>query len=88
MPLYLTEDDVARFLTMEACIDAVEGALRHLATGSAANRPRSRATTSPFVGSSITRTPGIAAATSPVLSALALLMSRISSGSRLCARME
>jgi ornithine cyclodeaminase/alanine dehydrogenase-like protein (mu-crystallin family) len=43
MPLYLTEDDVARFLTMEACIDAVEGALRHSATGSAVNRPRSRA---------------------------------------------
>jgi len=43
MPLWLTEEDVARFLTMEACIDAVEGALTSLATGSAANRPRARA---------------------------------------------
>jgi len=44
MPLWLTEDDVGRFLTMDACIDAVEGALRHLATGTAVNRPRTRAT--------------------------------------------
>ena len=43
MPLYLTEEDVGRFLTMEACIEAVEAAFRHWAEGRAANRPRSRA---------------------------------------------
>jgi ornithine cyclodeaminase/alanine dehydrogenase-like protein (mu-crystallin family) len=44
MPLYLGEDDVARLLTMEACIEAVEASFRHWAEGRAANRPRSRAT--------------------------------------------
>jgi ornithine cyclodeaminase/alanine dehydrogenase-like protein (mu-crystallin family) len=43
VPLYLTEDDVARLLTMDACIEAVEAALRHLGEGRAANRPRARA---------------------------------------------
>lgn len=43
MPLYLTEEDVGRFLTMEACIEAVDAAFRHWAEGRAANRPRLRA---------------------------------------------
>jgi ornithine cyclodeaminase/alanine dehydrogenase-like protein (mu-crystallin family) len=43
MPLWITEDDVTRFLTMDACLGAVEAALKSLATGGAANRPRSRA---------------------------------------------
>lgn len=43
MPLYLTEDDVGRLLTMDDCLKAVETALRDLAEGRAVNRPRSRA---------------------------------------------
>ncbi|HKQ96738.1 MAG TPA: ornithine cyclodeaminase family protein, partial [Candidatus Polarisedimenticolia bacterium] len=43
MPLWLTEDDVGRLLTMDACIEAVEASFRHWAEGRAANRPRSRA---------------------------------------------
>jgi len=43
MALYLTEDDVGRLLTMEACIDAVEAAFLAWAEGRATNRPRSRA---------------------------------------------
>src|SRR3989442_12992364 len=43
MTLYLTEDDVARLLPMEACIDAVEAAFRQWAEGRADNRPRARA---------------------------------------------
>ncbi len=43
MPLYLSEDDVARLLAMEACIEAVEEAFRHHAAGRADSRPRSRA---------------------------------------------
>jgi ornithine cyclodeaminase/alanine dehydrogenase-like protein (mu-crystallin family) len=43
VPLYLTEDDVTRLLTMEACIEAVEEAFRQLDAGQASNRPRSRA---------------------------------------------
>jgi alanine dehydrogenase len=41
--LYLTEDDVRRLLSMEACIDAVEQLFLQWADGRAANRPRSRA---------------------------------------------
>ncbi|HYV84907.1 MAG TPA: ornithine cyclodeaminase family protein [Patescibacteria group bacterium] len=44
MPLYLTEDDVGRLLTMDACLLAVETAFADLAEGRAVNRPRSRAT--------------------------------------------
>ena len=51
-------------------------------------RPVSRACTSPFLGSSITVTPGTDAATSRVASVLALLMTRISSGARNCRRRE
>lgn len=43
MALYLTEDDVGRLLTMEACIESVEDAFRQWAEGRASNRPRSRA---------------------------------------------
>ena len=43
MPLYLTEDDVARLLTMDDCLLAVETAFGDLAAGRAVNRPRSRA---------------------------------------------
>jgi ornithine cyclodeaminase/alanine dehydrogenase-like protein (mu-crystallin family) len=43
MTLYLTEDDVGRLLTMEACIEAVTEQFRQWAEGGAANRPRSRA---------------------------------------------
>jgi ornithine cyclodeaminase/alanine dehydrogenase-like protein (mu-crystallin family) len=43
MALYLTEDDVSRLLTMEACIEAVEEAFRQWAEGRADNRPRARA---------------------------------------------
>ena len=43
MALHLTEDDVARLLTMEACIEAVEEAFRDWAEGAADNRPRVRA---------------------------------------------
>src|SRR5262245_48314649 len=44
MPLWIREDDVGRLLTMEACIEAVGGALRDWAGGRADNRPRARAT--------------------------------------------
>jgi ornithine cyclodeaminase/alanine dehydrogenase-like protein (mu-crystallin family) len=44
MPLYLTEEDVARLLTMDACIVALEEAFRQWAAGAASNRPRARAT--------------------------------------------
>jgi len=43
VPLYLTEDDVGRLLTMDDCLKAGETALRDLAEGRAVNRPRSRA---------------------------------------------
>ena len=43
MALYLTEDDVARLLTMDDCLLAVETAFGDLAAGRAVNRPRSRA---------------------------------------------
>jgi alanine dehydrogenase len=42
MALYLTEDDVGRLLTMEACIEALEEAFRQWAEGAAANHPRAR----------------------------------------------
>ena len=54
----------------------------------AARRPVSRATTRPLRGSSTTRTCGICCATARVASVLALLMTRISSGGRDCARRE
>ena len=54
----------------------------------AIRRPVSRATTRPLRGSSTTRTCGICSATARVASVLALLMTRISSGSRDCARRE
>ena len=54
----------------------------------AARRPVSRATTRPRRGSSITRTPGTRAATSPVASVLALLTTMISSGGLDCASRE
>lgn len=44
MALYLTEQDVGRLLSMEACIEAVEQAFRQWAAGRADNRPRARAT--------------------------------------------
>src|SRR2546428_11126401 len=44
MALYLTEQDVGRLLTMEACVEAVEQAFRQWADGRADNRPRARAT--------------------------------------------
>src|SRR5438552_14846301 len=44
MALYLTERDVGRLLTMEACVEAVEQAFRQWAEGRADNRPRARAT--------------------------------------------
>ncbi|HEU4402638.1 MAG TPA: ornithine cyclodeaminase family protein [Candidatus Polarisedimenticolia bacterium] len=43
MALYLTEDDVARLLTMQDCIAAVEEGFRDWAEGTASNRPRARA---------------------------------------------
>ena len=43
MPLYLSEQDVERLLTMEACIEAVEEGFRQWAVGTASNRPRVRA---------------------------------------------
>jgi ornithine cyclodeaminase/alanine dehydrogenase-like protein (mu-crystallin family) len=43
MALYLSEDDVGRLLTPEACIDAVEEAFHQWAEGRASNRPRARA---------------------------------------------
>jgi len=42
MALHLTEDDVDRLLTMDACLEAVEDALGQWAEGRAANRPRTR----------------------------------------------
>ena len=54
----------------------------------AARRAVSRATTNLLQGSSSTRTPGTARAIAPVSSVLALLMTRISSGGRVCARRE
>jgi alanine dehydrogenase len=43
MPLYLSEDDVGRLLTVPDCIEAVETAFRDWAAGRADNRPRARA---------------------------------------------
>src|SRR6266581_4594110 len=43
MTLYLTEDDVARLLPMEACVEAVEAVFRQWGEGRADNRPRARA---------------------------------------------
>jgi ornithine cyclodeaminase/alanine dehydrogenase-like protein (mu-crystallin family) len=43
MALHLTEDDVEKALTMDACLEAVEGAFQQWAVGNAANRPRTRA---------------------------------------------
>jgi len=43
MALYLTEGDVGRLLSMEACVEAVETAFRQWADGRADNRPRARA---------------------------------------------
>jgi ornithine cyclodeaminase/alanine dehydrogenase-like protein (mu-crystallin family) len=43
MAIYLTEDDVGRLLSMEACVEAVEAAFRQWAAGQADNRPRARA---------------------------------------------
>ncbi len=40
MALYLTEEDVGRLLTMEACIEALEEAFRQWAAGAATNRSR------------------------------------------------
>ncbi len=51
-------------------------------------RARSRAITKPLRGSSTTRTCGMARATSAVRSRLALLITMISSGRRLCASSE
>ena len=48
----------------------------------------SRATTSPFTGSSMTMTPGTDSETARVVSVLALLTTRISSGTRVCASRE
>ena len=42
MPLFLTEDDVARLLTMADALEAVEEAFRQHGQGSAFNRPRAR----------------------------------------------
>ena len=49
---------------------------------------RSRATTSPFLGSSMTPPPGTARARAAVSSVLALLITMISSGGRVCASKE
>jgi len=43
MALYLSEQEVARLLTMEACIEALDQAFRQWAEGLASNRPRARA---------------------------------------------
>src|SRR2546428_11493273 len=43
MALYLTEEDVGRLLSMEACVEGVETAFRQWADGRADNRPRARA---------------------------------------------
>ena len=42
MALYLTEEDVARLLSMKDCIDVAEAVFRSEADGHAENRPRSR----------------------------------------------
>jgi ornithine cyclodeaminase/alanine dehydrogenase-like protein (mu-crystallin family) len=42
MPLYLTEQDVARLLTPADALDAVEESFRRLARGAVDNRPRER----------------------------------------------
>ncbi len=42
MPLYLTEDDVRKVLTMEVAVEAVEEAFRQFADGQAVNHPRAR----------------------------------------------
>ena len=42
MPLYLTEADVEGLLAPADAVEAVEGAFRHLAAGTAENRPRYR----------------------------------------------
>lgn len=42
MAIYLTEDDVARLLTMDAAMDALEAAFADQARGDAANHPRQR----------------------------------------------
>ncbi len=43
MPLYLTETDVARLVTMADAMTAVEDCFRHLGAGAATNQPRRRA---------------------------------------------
>jgi len=43
MFLYLTEEDVTRFLDVRECIDALEASFRDWGEGRASNRPRSRA---------------------------------------------
>jgi len=43
MPLFLTEDDVGRLLSMEDCLEAVEAVFREWGEGRADNRPRARA---------------------------------------------
>src|SRR5213594_4509940 len=43
MALYLTEDEVGRLLSMQACVEAVEAAFQQWAEGRADNRPRARA---------------------------------------------
>ncbi|MGH2667530.1 MAG: ornithine cyclodeaminase family protein, partial [bacterium] len=43
MALYLTEEEVASLLSMEACIEALDAAFRQAAEGRATFRPRSRA---------------------------------------------
>jgi ornithine cyclodeaminase/alanine dehydrogenase-like protein (mu-crystallin family) len=42
MPLYLTEADVERLLSPIDAVEVVEGSFRHLAAGTAENRPRYR----------------------------------------------
>ena len=43
MALYLTEEDVGRFLKMDACLEAVDAVFKDCAAGKAVNRPRTRA---------------------------------------------
>ena len=42
MPVWVTEDDVTRLLTMPAAMEAVEAAMREAGQGAAVNRPRER----------------------------------------------
>ena len=42
MAIFLAENDVKNLLTMDVAMEAVEDGFRHLATGDAANSPRSR----------------------------------------------